>query len=72
MLRGDQRAELDKIAVQSNRSFSEVVRQFIDAQLLQRKYKQMQIAADLLMNDYVKGGSLDMRELDGEDFADVL
>jgi hypothetical protein len=71
LLRDDQRLELDKIADQTNSSFSEIVRQFIDAQLRQRKYKQMERAAEILFDDYQKGGNLEMSDLDGEDFFDA-
>jgi hypothetical protein len=70
MLRGDQRVELDKIAEQSNSSISEVVRKFVDAQLRQQKYEHMQTAATLLRSEYLKGGNLDMSDLDNEVFVD--
>jgi predicted transcriptional regulator len=71
LLRDDQRMELDKIADQTNRSFSEIVRQFIDEQLRLRKYRQMEQAAELLAADYQAGGSLEMKDLDAEDFLDT-
>lgn len=71
MLRNDQRVEVEKIAAESKSSFSEVVRQYIDAQLHQHKFELMKLAADLLASDYQKGGCLDMKELEGQDFLDV-
>jgi hypothetical protein len=71
MLRDDQRDELNLIAQSEDSSLSEVVRQFVDAQLRQHRYDQMRDSAAILQSDYEKGGSLHMTELDGEDFVNV-
>jgi len=69
LLEKKQRSELDEIASREGRSFSELVRIFLDAQLRQRQYDEMRLAAEQLRADYQEGGELTaMTALDGEDF----
>ena len=72
LLEEKQRNELDEIAQKEGKSFSELVRTFLDAQLRQRKYEDMRLAAEQLLIDYREGGELtEMTSLDGEDFVNV-
>jgi len=48
------------------------VRIFLDAQLRQRRYDEMSLAAEQLAADYQPGGELtDSTSLDGEDFLNA-
>ena len=72
LLERKQRYELDEIAEKEGVSFSEVVRKLLEAQLRQRKYAEMRLAAEELRDEYSVGGELtDMTALDGEDFNNV-
>jgi hypothetical protein len=71
MLREDQREELSRLAEEINSSVSEVIRDLIDSQLRIHRLERMRKAANELRADYASGGSLDMTELDGEDFIDA-
>jgi Arc/MetJ-type ribon-helix-helix transcriptional regulator len=72
LLKKNQRLELDEIAEKEGKSFSEVVRNLIDAQLRQRKYEEMRLAAEQLAADYGQGGELsELTALDGEDFLNA-
>ncbi len=69
LLEKRQRTELDEIAGKEGKSFSELVRSFLNAQLRERKYAEMRLAADQLLPDSEEGGDLaDMTSLDSEDF----
>jgi hypothetical protein len=64
-----QRDELMRAARLEGKSFSELVRLFLAAQLRQRKLDEMQRVAERLSADYHTGGDLtDLTALDGEDF----
>jgi hypothetical protein len=72
LLEKNQRDTLDKIATHEGKSFSEVVRNFLNAQLRQRGYDEMHLAAIQLLADYEVGGELtDLTALDGEDFLNA-
>jgi hypothetical protein len=69
LLEKRQRYELDEIAEKEGKSFSELVRTFLDAQLRERKYSEMRAAAEQLVSDYAEGsGLVDLTSLDSEDF----
>lgn len=69
LLEKEQRIELNEIAVKEGKSFSELVRIFLDSQLHQRRYDEMRLAAEQLAADYQAGGELtEMISVDGEDF----
>jgi hypothetical protein len=72
LLAKKQRNQLDEIARNAGISFSELVRDFLDAQLRIHTYEDMRHAAEQLCDDYTHDGSLtDMTALDGEDFINV-
>lgn len=72
LLEKKQRNQLDEIAQNTGISFSELVRDFLDAQIRIRTYEDMRRAAEQLCNDYANDGNLtDMTALDGEDFINV-
>lgn len=72
LLDKNQRLELDEIATKEGKSFSEVVRNLIEAQLRQRKYEEMRVVAAQLAADYAEGGKLsDLTAMDGEDFLNA-
>jgi hypothetical protein len=67
-----QHDELTMIARKDGKSFSELVRDILNAELRQRLYKDMQSAAEQLRESYAPGGELtDMNSLDSEDFIDA-
>ena len=67
-----QRDELNEIARKDGKSFSELVRDILNADLRQRLYNDMQLAAEQLRDSYEAGGELtDLNSLDGEDFINV-
>ncbi len=69
LLEKKQREELDAIAREEGKSFSELVRGFLDAQLRERKYSEMRLAAENLIDAYSEGGELtEWSALDGDDF----
>jgi metal-responsive CopG/Arc/MetJ family transcriptional regulator len=69
LLEKRQRQELDEAASREGISFSELVRNYLAAQLRQRKYEEMRLAAQQLVDDYAPGGELtELTALDGEDF----
>ena len=69
LLEKKQRIQLDKIAEEKGISFSELVREFLDAQLRVRTYEEMRHAAEQLYGDYANDEELTaMTALDGEDF----
>ena len=69
MLDKNQRLQLDKIAGANGISLSELVRDFLDAQLRSRTYEEMRQAAGNLYQDYANDHNLTaMNSLDGEDF----
>lgn len=64
-----QHDDLSLIAEKEGKSFSELVRNLLEAQLRERKYAEMRLAAELLKADYAEGGDLtEMGLLDSEDF----
>jgi hypothetical protein len=72
LLEKSQRVQLDKIAEDMGISFSELVREFLDAQLRLRTYEEMRRAAEQLYDDYANDENLtDMATLDGEDFVNA-
>ncbi len=72
LLEKKQRKQLDEIAQNAGISFSELVRDFLDAQMRIRTYEDMQRAADQLLDDYTRDGTLtEMSALDGEDFINA-
>jgi len=72
LLEKRQRNQLDEIAQNAGISFSELVREFLDAQMRIRTYENMRQAAEQLREDYAIGGSLtEMSALDGEDFMNA-
>lgn len=72
LLEKKQREQLDEIAEHSGVSFSELVRNFLNAQLRIRKYAELQRAAEQLYADYTQNSDLtDMTALDGEDFINA-
>jgi hypothetical protein len=69
LLDKEQRNQLDEIAQSAGISFSELVREFLDAQLRLRIYEDMRRAAEQLQDDYTHDSNLtEMTTLDGEDF----
>jgi hypothetical protein len=69
LLEKKQRVQLDEIAEKTGATFSEVVRDFLNAQLVVHTYEEMRRAAEQLYNDYANDETLtDMTTLDGEDF----
>jgi predicted DNA-binding protein len=69
LLKKEQREQLDEIARETGISFSELVRDFLEAQIRNRAYEGMRRAAQKLKHDYANDKSLtDMTALDGEDF----
>jgi len=69
LLEKKQRSQLDEIAQHAGISFSELVRDFLDAQIRIRIYEEMRRAADQLRADYTRDGSLtELSALDSEDF----
>jgi hypothetical protein len=72
LLEEKQRHQLDEIARNSGISFSELVRDLIDAQIRLRTYENMRRAAEQLYNDYANDSNLtDLTALDGEDFINA-
>ena len=69
LLEKKQRIQLDKIAEVMGITFSELVRDFLNAQLRLRTYEEMRRAAEQLYDDYAKDEELTaMAALDGEEF----
>ncbi len=69
LLEKKQRVQLNKIAEEMGISFSELVRDFLVAQLRQHTYEEMRLAAEQLLNDYTNDEALtEMTALDGEEF----
>ena len=69
LLEEKQRAELMAAARQEGKSFSELVRSYLAAQLRQHKLAEMHRVAERLSADYSAGGELtDLTGLDGENF----
>jgi hypothetical protein len=68
LLERKQRIQLIKIAKDKGISFSELVRDFLNAQLRDHTYQEMRRAAEQLYTDYVNDEELKaMTALDGED-----
>ncbi len=71
ILEKEQSEQLSKIARNDGLSFSELVRNFLNAQLRVRIYKEMELAADALLEDYTNDKEhTDMTSLDGEEIID--
>jgi metal-responsive CopG/Arc/MetJ family transcriptional regulator len=69
LLEKQQRSQLDNLAREKGISFSELVRDFLNAQLRVRAYEEMRRAAEQLYDDYANDQELTaMTALDGEDF----
>jgi predicted DNA-binding ribbon-helix-helix protein len=69
MLETEQKQILMKIADQEERSFSELVREMLDAQIEQRQKSKLTAAAQALLVDYTTDEELlAFTALDGEDF----
>ena len=69
LLEKKQRIQLDKIAEAMGIPFSELVRDFLNAQLRIRQYEEMRRAAEQLYSDYANDADLTaMTTLDGEEF----
>ncbi len=69
LLENKQRIQLNKIAEEMGISFSELVRNFLNAQLRLRIYEEMRRAAEQLYDDYSNDENLTaMTVLDSEDF----
>jgi hypothetical protein len=72
LLEKKQRQQLDEIAQAAGISFSELVRDFLDAQMRIRIYEDMRRAADRLREDYANDRNLtEMSALDSEDFINA-
>lgn len=72
LLEKKQRNHLNEIAQNAGISFSELVRDFLDAQMRIRIYEDMRRAAEQLCDDYDNDANLtDMTALDCEDFINV-
>lgn len=64
-----QRDDLSLIAEKEGKSFSELVRTLLEAQLRERTFAEMRLAAEQLKADYAAGADLtDMTLLDSQDF----
>jgi antitoxin component of RelBE/YafQ-DinJ toxin-antitoxin module len=69
LLEKKQRNQLNKIAENMGIPFSELVRDFLNAQLRLRTYEEMRRAAEQLYSDYANDKDLTaMTALDGEEF----
>lgn len=69
LLEKKQRQQIKEIAERYGVNFSELVRSFLDAQILAATYADMQQAATRLLNDYTDNADLtELTVLDGEDF----
>ena len=69
LLEKKQRIQLDKIAENMGITFSELVRDFLNAQLRLRTYEEMRRAAEQLYTDYATDADLTaLNSLDGEEF----
>ena len=67
-----QRRQLDEIAKKTGISLSQLVRDFLDAQLRIRAYEEMKHAAQQLQDDYSNDSKLtDLTSLDDVDFREV-
>jgi hypothetical protein len=69
LLEKKQRIQLDNLAADKGIPFSELVRDFLDAQIRIHTYDEMRRAAAQLYNDYANDENLTaMTGLDGEEF----
>jgi predicted DNA-binding protein len=69
LLEKSQHHQLKEIAENQGKTFSELVREYLDAQLRLRNYEEMRLAAHLLRENYIGDADLtDTTALDGEDF----
>jgi len=68
LLEPGQHDRLEEIARREHRSLSEIVREMLDAQLADRKRRDMQLAAEALLADYMNDKDLTaFTSLDAED-----
>lgn len=73
ILEKEQSDQLRKIAIHEGISFSELVRNFLNAQLRARVYSEMEVSADNLITDYANDKELtEMTLLDGQNIIDGL
>jgi len=69
LLKQEQRDQLDEIARETGLSLSELVRDFVDAQIRTHTYENLRQAAQKLKRDYAADSNLtNMTALDSEDF----
>ena len=69
LLDPEQHEALARIARQEKRSLSDVVREMLDKQLVERKRRDLMVAAQALLADYSSDGELTaFTSLDAEDF----
>lgn len=69
MLEAEQKQILKKIAEQEQRSFSELVREMLDAQITKHQKSKLAAAAKALLEDYMADEELlAFTALDGEEF----
>jgi predicted CopG family antitoxin len=68
LLNPEQHQDLEEIARREHRSLSDVVREMLDAQLVEHKRRDMEIAAQALLADYADDKELTaFGALDAED-----
>jgi predicted DNA-binding ribbon-helix-helix protein len=68
LLESEQHEELEEIARREHRSISDIVREMLDAQLAERKRREMVSAAQALLADYMSDKELTaFTALDAED-----
>jgi hypothetical protein len=53
-----QRDELREIARREGKSLSELIREFLSAELRNKKYTEMRLAAEQLLAEYEEGGPM--------------
>jgi predicted CopG family antitoxin len=69
LLRPEQHKALTEIARREKRSFSVVVREMLEKQLVEGRRIELELAAEALLADYQKDKELTaFSDLDGEDF----
>ena len=72
ILEQDQRRQIARIARQEGKSVSEVTRELLRLALKERQKKQIELAAQILQEDYRNDPKLtEFTALDGEDWDEV-
>lgn len=72
ILEQDQRRQIARIARQEGKSVSEVTRELLRLALKERQKKQIELAAQILQEDYRNDPKLtEFTELDGEDWDEA-